>query len=223
MGSLHRVVIRHPSADELEAHLRSRWGFPRKRSRVNARPMEDLPEEFAVAIFAPRDRGELWKYATLRMSTHDGPLELFLYSHYEDDSHVELLTAIAHYHVTGERLDVGHTVQFGRPWQPGSRCDAGLISLPYAEGPELEIVAASSVRYAWLIPITQDERRYKMEHGIEALEQAFEQQGLQCAVQWSENQAHGDTGERSDSRGREDLRITHGHASLLEYGVSCAR
>jgi hypothetical protein len=104
------------------------------------------------------------------------PLELHLFSPIQSDSLVELLAATAHYHLTGEYLGLNHTVNFGRPWLPGSLCDHGLISLPYLDGPALEwlICANIKVRFLWLIPITKAEVEFKKRHGIETLESIFE-------------------------------------------------
>jgi len=90
---------------------------------------------------------------------------------------VELLTVTAHYHRTGHPLDLGHTVDFGRPWMPGSSCDHALLSLPYLDGPDLEnceVMERESVRFLWLIPITPQELKYKQRLGLEALEEVFE-------------------------------------------------
>jgi len=109
---------------------------------------------------------------------NDAPaLELHLFSPMRTESHIELLTVIAHYHLTGEYLDVGHTVNFGRPWLPESRCDHGLISLPYLDGPKLEWLdwAGNKIRFLWLVPISAAEVEYKKLHGLEALEARFEE------------------------------------------------
>lgn len=56
----------------------------------------------------------------------------------------------------------------------------GLISLPYLDGPRLENHQTKSglIRFLWLIPITIQERDYKKQNGLEALEQKFEQEHL---------------------------------------------
>jgi hypothetical protein len=108
------------------------------------------------------------------------PLELHLFSPEEADCHVELLTAITHYHVTGAYLDIGHTVNFGRSWLHDSACKCGLISLPYLDGPTLEWleIPGRRIRFLWLIPITAQEVSYKKEYGLEALEARFEETGF---------------------------------------------
>jgi hypothetical protein len=107
----------------------------------------------------------------------DSPaIEVFIESPVESLRVVELLTMTAHYHRTGRTLGWSHTVYFGTPWLPDSQCDHGLLSLPYLDGPKLEKAALPGieVQVLWLIPITKDEREYKISHGLEALEQLFE-------------------------------------------------
>jgi hypothetical protein len=125
----------------------------------------------------------MWVYATRCMSQPGDACrtEVHLFSPDGDDAHVELLTALAHYRRTAAALDVGHTVWFGRPWKAGSQCEYGLLSRPYLDGPRLEyleLVPADRVRFLWLIPMTLAEREYKMRHGLEALEGAFEKAGF---------------------------------------------
>jgi hypothetical protein len=58
---------------------------------------------------------------------------------------------------------------------PGSACDYGLISLPYPWGLDLEWCewVDGHARLLWLLPITEAERDFKVEHGLEALEDRF--------------------------------------------------
>jgi hypothetical protein len=88
---------------------------------------------------------------------------------------IELLTIVAHYHRTGRPLGLGHTVNFGEPWLSGSACTRGLISLPYLDGEELEWLDEPRVRFLWLIPITEAEVAFKIQHGLDALEERFEE------------------------------------------------
>ena len=86
----------------------------------------------------------------------------------------------AHYHCNPEddsyRLDHGHTVPIGEPWLPGSACDHLLVSLPYPFGPELEMCHwdGGHARLLWLLPITEAERDFMGDRGLEALEQRFD-------------------------------------------------
>lgn len=127
----------------------------------------------------------MWTYATAGMSARpeagkEYGIELHLVSPVASEAYVELLTTVAHYHLTGRPLGWGHTVNFGRPWHPGSRCSYGLISRPYLDGPDLEWMGApdASTRFLWLIPITMEERELVVSRGVEALEERFERTDL---------------------------------------------
>jgi hypothetical protein len=107
--------------------------------------------------------------------------EVHLFAPDRNDLHVELLTALGHYHRTGARVGLGDTVNFGRPWLPGSTCTHGLLSLPYLDGPGVEwlhLADGACVRFLWLVPITAEELAYKKKHGVDALEACFERAGL---------------------------------------------
>jgi hypothetical protein len=162
------------------AHYESCWGDRGVETPVPGARRHELPEDFTVLEFAPRDDRRMWTYATCCMSQPDDarPLELHLFSPYQSAEPVELLTAVAHYHRTGNPLGLGHTVNFGRPWIDESACDHGLISLPYLDGPKLENLTLPDglvVKFYWLIPITRAEVECKKTLGLEALEQKFEE------------------------------------------------
>lgn len=114
--------------------------------------------------------------------THNAPVDLHMFSAVQNDSILELLTIAAYYHSTENRLSLNHTVNFGRPWQGTSVCSYGLISLPYLDGPKLETLNSGNgnktIACYWLIPITLQEREYKIKYGIDALEEKFEQKGF---------------------------------------------
>lgn len=141
--------------------------------------IHDILPSFDVLKFKPNKKRNSWIYATCGMSENDKEqgLEIFILSPTENDFLITLLTAIAHYHASGNTLDLGHTVNFGCGWYEESRCDHGLISLPYLDGPDLEWMETKSVniRFLWLIPITQEELQYKKAKGMEALECLFEE------------------------------------------------
>jgi hypothetical protein len=150
-------------------------------------PVGEIGLGFEVGRFAPHGERRTWTYATIAMSNAADaePLELHLLAPRATDEVVELLTVVAHYHRTGARLGLGHTVNFGRPWIAGSRCDHGLVSLPYLDGPTLEWCAlsppAKRIRCLWLIPITAAEVAFKKANGLEALEEAFDRASLDYA------------------------------------------
>jgi hypothetical protein len=164
--------------DAITAHYARRWPGPAEIARLRQGPIHELPVDFAVLVL-PRSRG-VTAYATVGMSQpeDDERLELHLLARKREEGLVEIMTAIAHYHRTGARLGLGHTVSFGRPWLAGSACSHGLISLPYLDGPELEWLDEPLTRFLWLIPITERELAHKKAHGLESLEEALEAAGF---------------------------------------------
>lgn len=127
----------------------------------------------------------MWAYCTCCMSQKQdtNPIELHIFSEKKDESLIELLTAIVYYHKNINKLNIWHTVNFGRGWQDDSSCNYGLISLPYLDGPKLENLylddaTEKCVKFYWLIPITKLEVDYKKEYGIDALELLFEKQSF---------------------------------------------
>jgi len=159
-------------------HYQSVWQADVRARRWNQGPSYELPLDFSILEVPPTPQRSMWTYATCGMSqpSEPSPIELHLFSTSPAEMHVELLTALAHYHHTARRLGLGDTVNFGRPWLPGSLCDHGLISLPYLDGPKLEVMECLDglVRCLWLVPITKAEVEYKKAHGLEALEERLE-------------------------------------------------
>lgn len=145
--------------------------------------MGTISEDFCILEFPPHKnlwKQDYWKYSTCGMSDLSiiPAIELHLFSYKQDETLIELLTAIAYYHrISDARLNLHHTVNFGRPWENNSICIYGLISLPYVHGPSLEIFNFQEyqVKCYWLIPITFNERNFKKEYGIELLEEKFEE------------------------------------------------
>lgn len=166
----------------IENHYTDVWNSAPNVWAFNAGPIGQLPNGFAVLRFPPRDDRKMWTYATRCMSlpADDEPLELHIFSPFETDEVVELLVATAHFHRTSTKLDVGHSVNFGRPWIEDSECDHGLISLPYLDGPRLENlpIGARTVKFYWLIPVTSSEVNFKKASGLEALESQFDKSGF---------------------------------------------
>lgn len=168
-------------SERIRRHYESGWSNKGKPCTLTQGPVDELPREFHVLEFPPSERRSMWTYATCGMSQPDDSsrIEVHLHAPAQSPSHVELLTAISHYHRTGRRIGLGHTVNFGRPWLSGSDCDHGLISLPYLDGPDVETLSlanpAERVRCLWLIPITLSEVEFKRRHGLEALESKLEQ------------------------------------------------
>ncbi len=170
---------------DLRAHYERVWGAATQQIRLSEGPLWELPQNFCVLEFPPRSngtQGRSWRYATAGMSQPEDEhrLEIFIESPLQSQRVVDLLNMTAHFHRTGERLGLGHTVNFGSPWLPESRCEYGLLSLPYLDGPPLEKGTAQGhdVRILWLVPITKSEVEYKKQHGLDALEEAFERTGF---------------------------------------------
>lgn len=167
--------------DAIKLHYATQWRTNPVVKTWNTGPIGELPPGFCVLEFAPTQARQMWTYATCCMSQRSDPrrVELHLFSPIQTDVHVELLTVVAHYHRTGMMLDLGHTVNFGRPWLDQSACEFGFISLPYLDGPKIEQLhlqdGNSVVNCLWLIPITEAERDFKMSFGIELLERRFEE------------------------------------------------
>jgi hypothetical protein len=162
----------------IQKHYEKIWQIPATRCPSIGGPLHELPDDFTILKFAPRQERRMWTYATSCMSKQEDadPLELHMFSRDESEEIVELLTATAHFHRTGKTLGFGHTVNFGKPWQRQSVCDHGLISLPYLDGPSLENLNIGSklLNCYWLIPITKSEVKFKKKFELEALEQKLE-------------------------------------------------
>jgi len=164
---------------QIETHYRELWGIPEARLALGMGPVRELPPGFEILMFR-RESGPR-VYATCCMSepTDAEGLELHLLVRDEDGeratvSILETLTAVAHFHRTGSSLGLGHTVNFGRSFLPGSTCTHGLVSLPYLDGPRLERLERPRVRFLWLIPVTQQEVDFKKRNGLDALEERLE-------------------------------------------------
>jgi len=166
-------------AERLYMHYKNYFLEPGKRLVLNVGPKEKLHEEFYVLEIPPNGKHSMYTYCTVGMScdrTDDNLIELFVFSSAPSHSLVELLTYCASYHRNRLPLNIHHTVNIGQPWIGNSICDHGFISLPYLDGPDLEIFQFNGydIHCYWFIPITEKERDYKTEHGCEALEQLFE-------------------------------------------------
>lgn len=161
----------------VEQHYSRCWSPSVERLQWRKGPVDDLPEDFRVLVI-PRSE-KMMAYATCCMSQPEDQQRLELHLLARDREHepsiAEVLTAIAHYHRKGRPLGLGHSINFGRPWLPGSTCTHGLVSLPYLDGPSLEYMAETKTRFLWLIPITAAEVDFKKHEGLDALEARFEE------------------------------------------------
>jgi hypothetical protein len=149
-----------------------------------AGPVRDQNPHFKVLRVEPGGGAGLWTYVSVGgWAATEGQrrgLEFIITTQVPDPRAVELLAMTVYYH-RGGTLGIGHTIPIGQPWLPGSRCDHCLVSLPYPWGPDLQTchVGDLHVDFLWLLPITRQERDFKIANGLEALESLFEERGLQ--------------------------------------------
>ena len=155
-------------------------------------PAGRIPLEFRVVQVDGGPRTPLYTYLSVGAWEATGHanhgLEFLVTTGQPELECVELLAMVAYYHRT-EGLGVGHTFPLGYGWLGGS-CSHMLVSLPYKFGPDLEVCCLKDeghVRFLWLLPITEAEKRFRHEHGLEALERRFEEARLKFAVPWRES------------------------------------
>ena len=142
---------------------------------------EEFPH-LRIVEFAPGPKSDLWIYTSIgAWKAQESPrLEFLIIGPKQDQRHVELLSMTTWYH-GHHGLGHGHTLPIGEPWLPNSECNYLLVSTPYPFGPSLEICNVEDwhVHILWLLPITSAERDYKVQHGLEELEQQFEKAELE--------------------------------------------
>jgi hypothetical protein len=177
--------MKSPRSRVIEEHVRQFFaGHEIEEERWTLGRICETVSGLFVLRIAPGPRIDLWTYLTVGASTIEpadtGLLEFFILAPREDLRHVELLTMVADYHKS-RHLGWGHTLPIGEPWLRGSACDHLIISTPYPFGAEFEICNFDDghAHLFWLLPITEAERDFKAEYGIEALEQRFEDAELE--------------------------------------------
>ena len=163
----------------IKKHIRKYFkGYPIQEYQCNhPRFQRDFPR-FRVMEIEPLSKRHYWTYISVGAweMTHEGMLEFMYTSPKKAPKLVLELASDMVYH-RDYQLGLGHTFPIGGPWLDHSKCDHILVSKPYPYGPNLEIcpLGKQHLHILWLLPITQAERDYKIEHGLEALELAFEQ------------------------------------------------
>ncbi|WP_316843005.1 suppressor of fused domain protein [Pedobacter gandavensis] len=168
---------------ELVGHYEAYFGVPGKGLKLGKGPTDKLHPDFFILEFPSNKKNDMFCYCTVGMSadrSDDNLIELFVYSAKAEEGLIELLTVCASYHRNGLPLDINHTVNIGQPWLNNSQCDYGFISSPYLDGSELGVFEynGQEIGCYWFIPITQKERDFKIEHGVEQLEHLFEDKQL---------------------------------------------
>ena len=167
--------------EEVEAHVRRFFdGHIASNASWLQGPAAKLWPHLQYLAIAPGPLYSGWVYFTVGASEVAAPrLEFFICSPYAAEAAIELLAMVTYYHAT-EQLGINHTLPIGRPWLPTATCDQFLVSLPYPFGPKLENIesSAGNVQALWLLPITEAERVFAKEQGVEALESLFDEHAI---------------------------------------------
>jgi len=171
--------------DQILAHYKAVWP---DRNVVDAHwtpgsIAQRLPS-LHIAKIAPSSTQSMWTFATIGASdvAPSEPTGLEFVAVAKSDSAAVLMRLgwIAWYHAgpPENRLGAGHTVPIGEGWVDGSPLDSILLTLPYLWGPRLEhcSIGHRHIQVLWALPIHQSERDFKIAHGLEALEQRFEEE-----------------------------------------------
>jgi hypothetical protein len=173
----------HPH-DAILRHYRDFWGADRIEE-VHWTPdriAERIPDLHIVKVRPGTDDG-MWAFASIGAwrATDGEPtaLEFVVVGPSQSAEAMRWLAMTVYYHSgpPENRLGAGHTVGLGESWVPGSSLDSVLISLPYLWGSKLEHcpLADRHVQVLWVLPITNAERTFARENGVDALEARFEQ------------------------------------------------
>src|SRR5262245_39466178 len=124
-------------------HYHRAWGAAELMHPPIGGRAAELPDEFVIAQYALVTSGTWGRrprvFATVRVLPATGAaVEFFLPTLDASPRHAEILTCVAHYHLTGSSLGLHHTVNLGEPWVRKSLCTHAYLSLPYQFGPPLE-------------------------------------------------------------------------------------
>ncbi len=179
-------------SNALETHIRRFFdGHECTKRTFKHGPIVTVLPNFKILEISPGPNSELWNYISIGAweIKHPGYTvqEFLLATTEKHDCQIEYLAMIAHYHQY-EKLDIGHTIPLGRPWLPNSNLDNLLVSTPYPYGPELEIFESNEfhLHINWLLPITESEKIFRHENGLESLEQLFDDNELKF---WDEHRS----------------------------------
>ena len=184
---LRHPVIRRAAVDrELEAHVRlffSSHAIAVLHDDPDA-PVHDVLPRFRVLEVAPREGLSRWTYVSLgaweATRRQRRGIEFLTITRGQDRAQVRMLAMTAYYHANPEdptyRLGLGHTVPIGEPIAPGSKLDHQLLSLPYPLDAEFAVCHPSGfhVDFLWLLPISESEKTFRHEVGLDELEQRLE-------------------------------------------------
>ena len=186
MDSLRRLRGQGSLAihDQILDHYRRVWGVDQvEEVHWTPGPVSARLPDFHIVKVRPVTPGEMWVFASIgawRATEREANgLEFVAVARGESASVMQRLAMTAYYHAgpPENRLGVGHMVPIGEGWVERSPLDVILVSLPYLWGPELEHCQLPDrhIQVVWLMPISEAERAFARRHGLEALEERFEQ------------------------------------------------
>lgn len=167
----------------LSEHISQFWPTEKKElfTWELGRIKKVLPN-FMVLRVTPNTPNEPWVYITHgAWEVENGDIfryEFFILAPYESPIHVETLAILSSYYLeSNNKISVGTCINIGREWIEGSTCKNLLVSLPYPYGPDFENFNSDDVKvkYRWLVPIHDSEKKYLEHSGLEALEQKFDE------------------------------------------------
>jgi suppressor of fused protein SUFU len=140
-------------------------------------PIKDIIPEFEVIKFSPGKKCDQWVYCSVGTSKINnetaGRYEFIVISPIETERMVQMLAMVTYFH-SQHGLEYTATVPIGEPWLEGSVCENWLVSLPFPFDQSIEIIPDCHARVGWLLAISDAEREFIAEHGLEALEQRFD-------------------------------------------------
>lgn len=167
MMNYHNIVFNHIQSFWLDSIVRNyTWTY--------GKIVRQLPD-FSVFSIKPNNRN-YWIYVSSGISEFLDQ-EFFIISPIETAEHIETLAMLAS---TGlaypESFRLNCTVNIGKPWLECSQMSRFLISLPYLYGRDWEYMnyLDKTVRFFWLLPITDEEHTYIQNNGADSLENLFE-------------------------------------------------
>ena len=139
---------------------------------------------FQVLRFAPGPKSSLWAYCSVGAWEVGGPgvrrLEFLYLSAAATDRMVELLAMLTAYH-QGNKLDYRAYAAARRTVGPRINTRSPVDFYALYSGSRLRELPPrwAHAHCVWALPITAAQRAFKVEHGLEALEQRFEDAGLE--------------------------------------------
>lgn len=171
----------------VRSHIKQFWPNSKTREFVwKSGPIGRLFSDFAVCQIEPTDVNSDWVYVSVGASeihTLDNEhIEFFILSANQDATLIDTIAMIANLHADSKQsLHLGKIINIGRPWLGDSKCDHFLVSLPYTMSKNFEWFSRNEIkiRFLWLLPITSSEAQYARMHRAEALEERFEEKGIE--------------------------------------------